>query len=71
VTAEEAKVKIMQTYLPQPLTDQELEKIVTKVLHDLGTVSNPGQAIGAVMKVVAGKAEGSRVSALVTQKLKQ
>jgi uncharacterized protein YqeY len=71
VASEEAKIAIMQTYLPAPLSTSELEEIVTQVLAELGEVKNPGQAIGAVMKQVAGRADGNQVSALVNQRLKK
>ncbi|GIK84099.1 MAG: aspartyl-tRNA amidotransferase subunit B [Patescibacteria group bacterium] len=68
VADEEAKLVIMEAYLPQQLSDEELETIVTRVVA-AAEDKNMGKLIGAVMKEVAGKADGNRVSALVRSKL--
>lgn len=64
---EEAKIEVLSVYLPKQLTDEELEKIVVEVLAEMGEngSANPGQAIGAVMKKVAGQADGNRVKEAV------
>lgn len=64
VAEEEAKVAIMQTYLPQQMSDEELKAIVDRVVGQTDN-TNMGQVIGLVMKEVAGRADGGRVSALV------
>lgn len=68
VSAEEEKLVFMESYLPQQLSDQELEAIVTKVV-DSAQDKNMGKLIGAVMQEVAGRADGNRVSTLVRSKL--
>ncbi len=68
VAEEEQKIAVMETYLPTQLSDAELEAIVTKVVA-AAEDKNMGKLIGAVMKEVAGKADGTRVSVLVRQKL--
>lgn len=68
VADEEAKLVIMEAYLPQQLSDEELETIVTRVVA-AAEDKNMGKLIGVVMKEVAGKADGNRVSALVRSKL--
>lgn len=64
---EEAKIEVLSAYLPQQLTDEELEKIVAEVVAEMGDAAqaNPGQVIGAVMKKVTGKADGGRVKSVV------
>lgn len=64
VTEEEAKIKIMKTYLPEQLEEGQLEEIVKATLTEVGE-ANQGQLIGAVMKKVAGRADGGRVAAMV------
>lgn len=62
---------VLSTYLPEELTDEELESLVDEALS-AGGFSEPsqmGQAMKAVMAAVAGRAEGKRVSALVKAKL--
>lgn len=68
VAEEEAKIAFMEAYLPQQLSDTELEAIVARVV-DAAEDKNMGKLIGAVMQEVAGKADGNRVSALVRAKL--
>ena len=67
VTEEEAKIKILESYLPDQLSDEELALVVEKVIAEPGEVHNPGQVIGRVMKQVVGRADGSRVSKIVRE----
>ena len=66
-TEEEAKIAVMEKYLPAQLSDGELEKIVREVLENAGGEQNVGKLIGQVMKQVAGGADGARVKAMVTK----
>lgn len=68
VADEEPKLEILKSYLPEQMSDEDLKKIVDEVL---GSLENPkmGPAIGQVMAKVRGKADGSRVSAMVRQAL--
>lgn len=68
VSEEEKKIAIMETYLPTQLSDSALEAIVTKVISE-SEDKNMGKLIGAVMKEVAGQADGARVSSLIRHKL--
>jgi uncharacterized protein len=67
VEEEKQKMAVLQKYLPQQLTDQELEEIVEKVLS-----ANPdwrmGEVIREVLAQAAGQADGGRVSKIVQQK---
>lgn len=73
---ERAEGEIISRYLPKQLTDAELDAVVTNAIAtvegELG--ERPGmRQMGQVMKVasaeVAGRADGSRLAALVKQKL--
>jgi uncharacterized protein len=68
VAEEEPKLKILKSYLPEQMSDEDLQKIVDEVLSSL---ENPemGPTIGQVMAKVQGKADGGRVSSLVRQAL--
>lgn len=68
VDEETQKVAILETYLPQQMSDDALTAIIDQVIADMGS-DNMGQLIGAVMKKVAGQADGGRVSALIKAKL--
>lgn len=69
--AEERESKILQSYAPQQLSEEELEKLVEKAL--ITTKASGPADIGAVMKEVMakahGKADGAALSALVKKHL--
>ncbi len=68
---EEAEAKILENYLPTQLTDDQLQSLVDEVINELGATSmaDMGKIIPAVMAKAGQGAEGSRVSALVRQRL--
>lgn len=67
--ADEAQLEIelLETYLPQPLTAEEVETLATEAVTEVGA-SSP-QDMGKVMKVlmprIQGRADGSQVSQIV------
>lgn len=69
VEAESAKLAVLEEYLPAQMSDDELKAIVEKVLTDLDS-PNMGQAMQVVMAKVKDQADGSRVSKMVGQLLK-
>lgn len=68
---EEAEARIIETYLPAELADDELRAIVRGALAEAGATSpkDMGQVMKAAMPRVAGRADGKRVSALVREEL--
>ena len=69
--AERAEEEVLSGYLPAQLGDDELRAIVAAAIADTGA-SGPsamGQVMKAVTPQVAGRAEGSRVAALVRSML--
>lgn len=68
---EEEELNLLATYLPQAMTDGELETLVIEVLAEAGVAdkSQMGQAMGMVMKKVAGRADGDRVKKMVEGRL--
>ena len=68
---EQKQIEIIKTYLPERISDTELEKIVDEVLNQNPNLQNPGPIIGQVMSKLKGKADGSRVAALVSQKFQR
>jgi len=69
--AEQAEEEVLAGYLPAQLDDDELAGIVADAIAETGASGPAG--MGQVMKVltprVAGRAEGSRVAALVRARL--
>lgn len=68
---EEAEAKVLEKYLPEQLSDEELTKIVEDFINNIGakSLADMGRVIGTVMGKVGQGASGSRVSALVKEKL--
>lgn len=69
--SEEAEAAVYEAYLPAQLSDDELAGIVDEAVAEVGA-DNPaqmGQVMKAVMPKVAGRADGSRVSAMVKARL--
>jgi uncharacterized protein YqeY len=68
---EEAEAQILMGYLPEQMSDQELTEIVEGAITEVGasSMTDMGKVMGMIMPKVSGKAEPSRVSALVKEKL--
>ena len=68
---EELELAVLQEFLPQPLSEDELHALVDAAIAELGATSM--KEMGAVMKQVTaqtvGRADGKLVSNLVRQKL--
>jgi uncharacterized protein YqeY len=69
--AEEDELAVLQEFMPEPLSDDELEEIIDDVIAEVGATSvrDLGRVMADVMPQVAGRAEGSRVSQIVREKL--
>lgn len=65
-TAEEAELKILETYLPQTMSRDEIRPIAeSKKAAMHADASKKGMLIGALMKDLAGRADGADVKAVV------
>jgi uncharacterized protein len=69
--SESAEAEIVRSYLPQPLSEAELEEIVARALQDTGATSmrDMGNVMGRAMELSEGRAEGRQLSALVRNRL--
>jgi uncharacterized protein YqeY len=69
--AERFEAELIEGYLPQQLSDEELGEIVANAIAETGATEQRqmGQVMSAVMPKVAGRADGKRVSAAVREKL--
>ena len=65
------EIEILEGYLPEQLSANELEEIVEETIDEVGAgdMSDMGQVMGAIMPKVNGKADGSEVNQLVREKL--
>jgi uncharacterized protein len=68
---EEAELAVLEEFMPEPLSEDELEEIVDDVIAEVGAtnVRDLGRVMADVMPQVAGRADGSAVSQLVREKL--
>ncbi len=69
---EAREIEILEGYLPAPLSDAEIERVVVETILELGakTVKDMGPVMKAVMAKLAGHlVEGRRVSEIVRAKL--
>ncbi len=68
---EEDELDVLEEYMPDPVSEEELEDIVDTVIAEVGATSvrDLGRVMADVMPQVAGRADGSAVSQLVREKL--
>ena len=69
--AEERELEVLEGFMPDPLSEDEIEEIVDEVIAEVGATSlrDIGRVMADVMPQVAGRAEGSHVSQVVREKL--
>jgi uncharacterized protein YqeY len=69
--SEEREARIIASYLPEQLPDDELHAIVGDAVAESGASSpkEMGRVMALVMPRVAGRADGKRVSSIVKEKL--
>jgi len=68
---EEAQAKVIATFLPQQLSDEEIENAVIKIIQTTGAegMKDMGKVMGMASKQLAGKADGKGISDVVKNKL--
>lgn len=68
---EQKELEIISHYLPRQLTQEEIEKIVTQVIEEVGakTLKDLGKVMSVAMKQLKGKADGKSVQEIVRKKL--
>jgi len=69
--AERYEAGLIESYLPQQLSDEELAELVAAAVAETGAGEQRqmGQVMSALMPKVGGRADGKRVSAAVREKL--
>ena len=68
---EEYELEVLEEFMPEPLSEDELEEIIDDVISEVGATSirDQGRVMAGVMHQVSGRADGSTVSQLVKEKL--
>jgi len=69
--AERFEAELIEGYLPQQLSDEELAALVEAAIDETGASEQRqmGEVMSALMPKLGGRADGKRVSAAVRQKL--
>ena len=68
---EEFELEVLEDYMPEPLSEEEIEEIIDDVISEVGATSirDMGRVMAGVMHQVSGRADGSTVNQLVKEKL--
>ena len=66
-----AQAKIIEEYLPKPLSEAELEAAVKEIVASIGAqgMKDMGKVMGVASKQLAGKADGRAISTIVKKLL--
>jgi uncharacterized protein YqeY len=69
--AEQGEAELIEAYLPEQLSDDELAELVDAAIAETGASERKqmGQVMSNVMPKVAGRADGKRVSQVVGERL--
>ena len=67
----EVEIEIISQYLPEQLTEEEIQEIVSQTIHELGASSKAdmGKVMSALLPKTKGRADGKLVNQLVQQHL--
>jgi uncharacterized protein YqeY len=68
---EDQELAVLEEFMPEPLSEEELETIIDDAIAECGATSlrHLGRVMADVMPQIAGRADGGHVSQLVREKL--
>ncbi|MCF6205739.1 MAG: GatB/YqeY domain-containing protein [Sulfurovum sp.] len=71
VAKEEAELAIVKQYLPEPLSDEELESTLKEIIAQTGAQSmkDMGKVMGAAKAKIGSRADGGRINQVVKKLL--
>ena len=71
--AEERELQILQAYMPEELSTEEMSQALDEIISDVGAVSikDMGKVMKAAMAKLAGRADGRVINEMVKEKLSQ
>ena len=66
---EQAELEVINHYLPQPMSEEEIRTTVEKIVQDTNAsgMQDMGKVMGKATALLAGKADGKTISMLVKQ----
>ncbi len=67
ISKEKAQLEVLKKYLPALMAKEDIKKVVEKVINetDANSIKDMGKVMGATMKELEGKADGSIVKDVV------
>ena len=70
---EEAELRVVERYLPKPLTEEEMREELQKIISQVGATGakDMGKVMGSASKSMAGKADGKALADMVKSILNQ
>ena len=68
---EQAQAKVLEQFLPEQLSEDDLKQVISKIIEQVGASSmkDMGKVMGMASKQLAGKADGKAISTVVKQLL--
>lgn len=71
VEEEQKELEVIEEYLPEQMSDDEIKELIDQVIEETGAsgMQDMGKVMGTIMPKVRGKADGSKVQAIVRSKL--
>ncbi|MBT8271138.1 MAG: GatB/YqeY domain-containing protein [Flavobacteriaceae bacterium] len=68
-----AEADIISQFLPEALSEEEIEKVIVMTIDEIGAegMKDMGKVMGIVSKALAGQADGKTISTIVRAKLTQ
>ena len=67
VEQERAELAIVKAYLPEPMSDEELEEVLKEIITSVGatTMRDMGKVMGSAKKAIGNRADGGRINVCV------
>lgn len=71
VAKEDEEIAIVQSYLPEPMSDEELESTLKEIITQVGAESmkDMGKVMGAAKSAIGSRADGGRINQVVKKLL--
>ncbi len=68
---EQSELNVIQRYLPEQMSEDELEKLIGQIIQKIGasSIQDMGKVMGMASKELAGKADGKTISLIVKKLL--
>lgn len=69
---EQSEIEILKKYMPEQMSEDEIKKIISETIQKVGATGpeDMGKVMGATMPNLQGKADGSLISKLVQESLR-